>query len=122
MAKVSSPGPGIVKRLQLRARVLRDGLATHRQRENFLAARISIALPKEFKSWAGPETMQPAVKAVDSMRYSTYATYRSETCSNQRDSTLQKPFSSASAADAIGDVLTRQAGEKASDGMECRAW
>ena len=87
---MSSPSPGIVKRLQLRARVLRDGLATHRQRENFLAARISIALPNEFKSWAGSETMQPAAKAVDSMRYSTYATYRSETCSNQRDSTLQR--------------------------------
>jgi len=70
----------------------------------------------------GLETMQPEVKAADIMRYSTYATYRSETCSNQRGSTLQKPFSSASAADAIGDVLTRQAGEKASDGMECRAW
>src|ERR1700723_3487166 len=102
MAKVSSPGPGIVKRLQLRARVLRDDLATHRQREKFLAARISIALPKEFKSWAGLETMQPEVKAADIMRYSTYATYRSETCSNQRDSTLQKAFSSASAADATG--------------------
>ncbi len=30
------------------------------------------------------------VKAVDIMRYCTYATYRSETCSNQRDSTLQR--------------------------------
>ena len=37
---MSSPSPGIVKRLQLRARVLRDGLATHREREKFLAARI----------------------------------------------------------------------------------
>jgi hypothetical protein len=119
---VSSPGPGIVKRLQLRARVLRDGLATHREREKFLAARISIAPPKEFKSWAGSGAMRPEVKAVDIMRYCTYATYRSETCSNQRDSTLQRTLSSASAADAIGDVLTRQAGEKASDGMECRAW
>jgi hypothetical protein len=40
------------------------------------------------KSWAGSGAMRPEVKAADIMRYCTYATYRSETCSNQRDSTL----------------------------------
>ena len=44
---MSSPGLEIVKRLQLRARVLRNGLAVDLRREKFLAARISIALREE---------------------------------------------------------------------------
>jgi hypothetical protein len=100
----------------------RVGLATHYRREKSLAARISMPLGKELGSCVGLEAMRPEVKTADWMGYSAYATLCTETCSNQRDSILQRPFSSTSLADAIGDVLARKAGEKASDAVERRVW
>jgi hypothetical protein len=76
--------------------MLRVGLATHCRREKSLAARLSLALRKELGSCVGLEAMRPEAKAVHAMGYSAYATPGTKTCSNQRDSILQSPFSSAS--------------------------
>jgi hypothetical protein len=119
---VSSRGPGIVKRLQLREGVLREGLASVRRGEKFVAARPSVVLLEKLKSCAGLEAMRAEVRAADTMANFPCATSRSETCSNQRESILQRPFSSASPADANGDVKARKAGEKASDAMQNRVW
>jgi hypothetical protein len=70
----------------------------------------------------GLEAMRPDLKAAHKMGYSAYATSSSETCSNQRESILQVPFSSASVADVISDMLAGKAGEKASDATECRVF
>jgi hypothetical protein len=82
--------------------MLRVGLATHCRREKSLAARLSMALGTALGSCVGLEAMRPEVRTADRTGYSAYATPGSETCSNQRDSILQRPFSSAS-------VLTRSA-------------
>jgi hypothetical protein len=100
----------------------RVGLATHFRREKSLAARISMVQRKASGSCVGLEAMRPEVQTADRTGYSAYATPGTETCSNQRDSILQGPFSSTSVADAIGDVPARKAGEKASDAIECRVW
>jgi hypothetical protein len=122
MAKVSSPSTGIVKRLQLRA-----GDVTRWFGDALPAREVSggthfDAFGERVGSCVGLEAMRPEVKTADWMGYSAYATLCTETCSNQRDSILQRPFSSTSVADAIGDVLARKAGEKASDAVERRVW
>jgi|SRR5580658_3169874 hypothetical protein len=90
---------------------LRLGSATHFRREKPLAVRVSIALRTESENCVGLEAMRPGVTRADRMEYSAYATPGTESCSNQRDSILQGPFSSTSVADVIGDVLARKAGE-----------
>jgi hypothetical protein len=102
--------------------MLRERLATRRWREKSLAARLSLILRKDLGSRAGFEAMQHEVKAVDRMGYLAHATSRSETRSNQQRSTLQGPFSSASLANMISEVIAVMAGEKASDATESRVW
>jgi hypothetical protein len=121
-ANVSSRGPGIVKRLQLRADVMREGSATHCRREKPLGSRILLALWKELGGCVGLEAMRPEVKVARIMGYSAHATSRSEARSNQQRSTLQGPFSSASLANMIREVIAGMAAKKASDATECRAF
>ena len=68
------------------------------------------------------EAMRPNLKAAHKMGYSAYATSSSETCSNQRESILQIPFSSPAVADVTSADLAGKAGEKASDAIECRVF
>jgi signal transduction histidine kinase/ActR/RegA family two-component response regulator len=64
--------------------------------------------------------IRPDIRVAYMTGYAEYATSGSETSSNQRDSILQKPFSSTSLADMIRAVLAGKASEKASDAKECR--
>jgi len=66
--------------------------------------------------------MRPDLKAAHKLGYSAYATSSNETCSNQLDSMLPIPFSSASVPDVISANLAGKAGEKASDATECRVF
>jgi len=65
------------------------------------------------------KAIRPDVKAAYMTGYSEYATPDCETSSNQ-ESILQKPFSSATLANLIRDVLAGKISEKASDAKECR--
>lgn len=64
----------------------------------------------------------PNMKTAHMTGYAEYATSGDETCSNQRSSILQRPFSSTSLADMVRAVLAGNASEKTSDAKECRVF